>query len=151
MPILRPLPLPIRHCQGSWGLGAHCHARPRGIPSCRRSGWPPCSPFVGFPPPLVWTMWAVSEVAAMATDLAEFLGGAIGLSLLLKIPLLVGMAVTGVIVYAILMFQQFGFRPMELAIGGFVAAIGLSYLVEMLVTPVNWRLVLLHTMMAQLA
>jgi manganese transport protein len=38
-----------------------------------------------FPPPLVWTMWAVSEVAAMATDLAEFLGGAIGLSLLLKI------------------------------------------------------------------
>jgi manganese transport protein len=35
-----------------------------------------------FPQPIVWAMWAISEVAAMATDLAEFLGGAIGLSLL---------------------------------------------------------------------
>ncbi|MCB2127312.1 MAG: Nramp family divalent metal transporter, partial [Rhodobacteraceae bacterium] len=33
-----------------------------------------------FPRPVVWIMWAVSEVAAMATDLAEFLGGAIGLA-----------------------------------------------------------------------
>src|SRR5206468_11210491 len=39
-----------------------------------------------FPPPVVWAMWAVSEVAAMATDLAEFLGGAIGLSLLFGLP-----------------------------------------------------------------
>jgi manganese transport protein len=35
-----------------------------------------------FPQPVVWAMWVVSEIAAMATDLAEFLGGAIGLSLL---------------------------------------------------------------------
>ena len=91
-----------------------------------------------FPPPLVWTMWAVSEVAAMATDLAEFLGGAIGLSLLLKIPLLAGMAVTGVIVCAIVALQRFGFRPIELAIGALVAAIGLSYLLEMLIAPVDW-------------
>src|SRR5579871_1099073 len=33
-----------------------------------------------FPPPVVWALWIVSEIAAMATDLAEFLGGAIGLS-----------------------------------------------------------------------
>ena len=38
-----------------------------------------------FPRPVVWAMWVVSEVAAMATDLAEFLGGAIGLSLLFQI------------------------------------------------------------------
>ena len=37
-----------------------------------------------FPAPVVYAMWAVSEVAAMATDLAEFLGGAIGLSLLFQ-------------------------------------------------------------------
>ena len=37
-----------------------------------------------FPRPVVWAMWIVSEVAAMATDLAEFLGGAIGLSLLFQ-------------------------------------------------------------------
>src|ERR1700688_3322734 len=62
-----------------------------------------------FPRPVVWAMWAVSEIAAMATDLAEFLGGAIGLSLLFHMPLLAGMVVTAVITYAILMFQDRGF------------------------------------------
>jgi manganese transport protein len=52
-----------------------------------------------FPQPLVWAMWVVSEIAAMATDLAEVLGGAIGLSLLFHLPLLAGMAMTAVIVY----------------------------------------------------
>src|SRR6202048_5236909 len=50
-----------------------------------------------FPRPVVLAMWVVSEIAAMATDLAEFLGGAIGLSLLLHIPLLAGMTATAVI------------------------------------------------------
>src|SRR4030081_220297 len=63
-----------------------------------------------FPRPIVWAMWVISEIAAMATDLAEFLGGAIGLALLFGIPLLYGMVVTGIIVYAILMFERFGFR-----------------------------------------
>src|SRR5580658_7182149 len=58
-----------------------------------------------FPQPLVWGMWVVSEIAAMATDLAEFLGGAIGLSLLFHLPLLAGMIVTGIITYGLLMFQ----------------------------------------------
>ena len=48
------------------------------------------------PAPLVWLMWIVSEIAAMATDLAEFLGGAIGLALLFHLPLLAGMAVTAI-------------------------------------------------------
>src|SRR5438105_11196126 len=60
-----------------------------------------------FPRPLVWAMWVISEIAAMATDLAEFLGGAIGLSLLLHVPLIVGMFVTGILVYAILMADRF--------------------------------------------
>src|SRR5437763_7498517 len=67
-----------------------------------------------FSRPVVWAMWIVSEVAAMATDLAEFLGGAIGLSLLCGMPLLTGMAVTAVIVYAILAFGGYGFLPIEL-------------------------------------
>ena len=49
-----------------------------------------------FPWPVVWAMWVLGEVAAMATDLAEFLGGAIGLSLLFGLPLLAGMTITGV-------------------------------------------------------
>jgi manganese transport protein len=91
-----------------------------------------------FPKPVVWGLWIVSEIAAMATDLAEFLGGAIGLSLLLHIPLLAGMGVTGVLTYGILMFEGRGFRPTELIIGTLVAAIALCYLVEMVIAPVDW-------------
>ncbi len=90
------------------------------------------------PKPLVWTMWVVSEIAAMATDLAEFVGGAIGFSLLFGLPLMAGMGVTAVLTYAILLLQGKGYRPMELAIGGMVGAIGLCYLTEMLIAPVDW-------------
>lgn len=54
-----------------------------------------------FPFPVVIAMWIVSEIAAMATDLAEFLGGAIGLSLLFGTSLLTGMAITAVVTYAL--------------------------------------------------
>ena len=91
-----------------------------------------------FPKPVVWALWIVSEVAAMATDLAEFLGGAIGLSLLLHIPLIAGMGVTAVLTYGILMFEGRGFRPIELIIGALVAAIALCYLVEMFIAPIDW-------------
>lgn len=91
-----------------------------------------------FPRPVVWIMWAVSEVAAMATDLAEFLGGAIGLALLFDMPLMAGMGVTAVVTYGILLFEARGFRPMELIIGTFVAIIGLCYLVEIFIAPVSW-------------
>ena len=104
-----------------------------------------------FPHSLVWAMWVVSEIAAMATDLGEFLGGAIGLSLLFDLPLLAGMAITAVIVYAVLMLGGQGFRPLELIIGGLVAVIGLCYLVEMFIAPVDWRSAALHTVMPQIA
>ncbi|MCC3703288.1 Nramp family divalent metal transporter [Rouxiella badensis] len=90
------------------------------------------------PPPVVWGMWAVSEIAAMATDLAEFLGGALALSLLFSMPLLAGMGVTAVITYALLMVEKRGFRPVELMIGGLVAVIALCYLVQMFIVPVDW-------------
>jgi manganese transport protein len=91
-----------------------------------------------FPLPVVYALWIVSEVAAMATDLAEFLGGAVGLSLILHIPLLAGMGVTAVLTYGILMFEGRGFRPTELIIGALVAAIAICYLVEMFVAPIDW-------------
>lgn len=91
-----------------------------------------------FPRPVVWVMWAVSEVAAMATDLAEFLGGAIGLALLFNIPLIVGMAITALVTYAILIVERRGFRPMELIIGALVGVIGLSYLIEVVIAPIDW-------------
>ena len=104
-----------------------------------------------FPRPVVWAMWVVSEIAAMATDLAEFLGGAIGLALLLHMPLLAGMAVTAVVTYGLLMFERFGFRPIELIIGAMVSVIGFCYLVEMFIAPVDWASAAVHTFTPQLA
>ena len=92
-----------------------------------------------FSTPVVLAMWGVSELAAMATDLAEFIGGAIGFSLLFHVPLMAGMIVVAGITYAILSFDRGGFRPMELAIGALVAVIGFCYLAEMLIAPVDWR------------
>ncbi|WP_319483255.1 Nramp family divalent metal transporter [uncultured Cohaesibacter sp.] len=91
-----------------------------------------------FSAPVVWVMWAVSEIAAMATDLAEFLGGAIGLALLFNMPLLAGMGVTAIVTYGILLFENKGFRPMELIIGAMVSVIGLCYLAEIFIAPIAW-------------
>ncbi|MGG6896833.1 MULTISPECIES: Nramp family divalent metal transporter [Rhizobium] len=91
-----------------------------------------------FSAPVRYAMWAVSEVAAMATDLAEFLGGAIGLSLLFHMPLIAGMTVTAVVTYGILLMEKRGFRPMELIIGALVAIISLCYIAEMFIAPVAW-------------
>src|ERR1700736_6487649 len=103
-----------------------------------------------FPQPVVWAMWAISEVAAMATDLAEFLGGAIGLSLLFQMPLLAGMVVTAVVTYGILTFESSGFRPIELVIGSLVGIIGLCYLIEMFIAPIDWSAAALHTVLPQI-
>ena len=103
-----------------------------------------------FPQPVVIAMWIVSEIAAMATDLAEFLGGAIGLSLLFNIPLLAGMIVTGIVTYGVLLFERGGFRPVELVIGGLVAAISLCYFIEMFIAPVDWGSAALHSVLPQI-
>jgi len=104
-----------------------------------------------FPRPVVWAMWVVSEIAAMATDLAEFLGGAVGLSLLFHMPLLAGMIVTAILTYGVLLFESRGFRPVELIISSFVATIALCYLIEMFIAPVDWASAALHTVTPQIA
>jgi len=104
-----------------------------------------------FPRLLVLGMWVASEVAAMATDLAEFLGAAIGLTLLLHIPLILGMLATGAITFGILSIERSGFRPIELIIGGLVAVIGASYLIELLIAPPDWGAAALHSVVPQLA
>jgi manganese transport protein len=104
-----------------------------------------------FPKPIVWAMWVVSEIAAMATDLAEFLGGAIGLSLLFQMPLFSGMVVTAIVTYGLLMVEGFGFRPIELIIGSMVSIIALCYLVEMFIVPVDWVAAAVHSVVPQIA
>jgi manganese transport protein len=104
-----------------------------------------------FPLAVVWAIWIVSELAAMATDLAEFLGGAIGLALLFQMPLFVGMAVTACITYGILMFERSGFRPIELIVGSLVGLIALCYLIEMFIAPVDWGAAAFHAVVPQIA
>jgi manganese transport protein len=103
-----------------------------------------------FPRPVVWGMWAASEIAAMATDLAEFLGCAIGFSLLFGMPLVIGMGITAIATFAILTLQRRGFRPIELLIGGLVALIGASYLIELLIVPPDWASIAFHSVVPRL-
>src|SRR5581483_11079499 len=83
-----------------------------------------------FPRGVVWCMWVVSEAAAIATDLAEFLGAVLALKLLFGVPPYAGVIATAIATYLMLILQRYGFRPIEIMIGGFVAAIGVAYLVE---------------------
>ena len=99
-----------------------------------------------FPRPVVIGMWVVSELAAVATDLAELLGAAIGLALLLHLPLLVGMVIAGGATWALLGLERFGFRPMELAIAALVGVIGASYLAELVIAPPDWGQVVRHAL-----
>jgi manganese transport protein len=76
-------------------------------------------------------LWLQAEAIAIATDLAEFLGAALGMHLLFGIGLLPAAAVTGVVAFVILGLQRFGFRPLEAVIAGMVLAIGICYVVEL--------------------
>jgi manganese transport protein len=76
-------------------------------------------------------LWLQAEFIAMATDLAEFLGAAIGIQLLLGIPLFPAAVITGVITLFILGLQRYGFRPLEAVITAFVFVIGICYLGEL--------------------
>jgi manganese transport protein len=76
-------------------------------------------------------LWIQAEVIAMATDLAEFLGAAIGFQLLLGTSLAVSTVLTAIVAFALLSLQSYGFRPFEAAIATLVGVIGLCYLIEM--------------------
>src|SRR5437660_582739 len=97
-----------------------------------------------FPMPVVYGMWIVSEIGAMATDLAEFLGASIGLNLLFGIPLLYATLITGVVTYLILLLERYGFRPLEAVITALVGVIAVCYVIETLLSHPDWGQVGLH-------
>jgi manganese transport protein len=91
-----------------------------------------------FPPPVVYAMWGASEIAAMATELAELLGASLGLTLLCGTPLLASILLVGVTTYLALELQRSGFRSVEILIGCFVGVITVSYLLELMIAPPHW-------------
>ncbi len=85
-----------------------------------------------FPRAVTWGMWVQAELMAMSTDIAEFLGAAIGLNLLFGVPLLPAGLITGVIAFGILELQTRGFRRFELAISALLGIIFAGFLYETL-------------------
>jgi manganese transport protein len=94
-----------------------------------------------FPRPVVLAMWVLMELVAMATDLAEFLGAALGFNLLFGIPLWAAGLLTAVATFIILGLERYGFRPIEAVITALVGVVAASYLVETILDRPNWGLV----------
>jgi manganese transport protein len=99
-----------------------------------------------FSRPVNLLLWVAAELAALATDLAEFLGAALGFYLLFGLPLLPAALVTGVAVFAILAVERAGFRQLEYVIMGFVAVIGVAYALEVMLARPDWGQIARHTL-----
>ena len=104
-----------------------------------------------FPRPLVWVMWVLMEAVAMATDLAEFLGAAIGFNLLFGIPLWAAGLLTALATFLILSLQVRGFRALEAVITGMLGVIVLCYLVETILDKPDWKILAYHSVVPQFA
>jgi manganese transport protein len=89
------------------------------------------------------------EIVAMATDLAEFLGAALGFNLLFGFPLIVGAVLTAICTFLILGLQRYGFRPLEIVITLMVSVIAVSYLLETILDKPDLKVLLYHTFVPQ--
>ncbi|MGI9147928.1 MAG: Nramp family divalent metal transporter, partial [Chloroflexota bacterium] len=104
-----------------------------------------------FPAPVVWVLWVLSELVAIATDLAEVLGAAVGLQLLFGMPLGVAGVLTAGLTFAILALQRFGFRPLEAVLMTLVGVIAACYVIEMIWAAPDWAEVGRHAVLPQFA
>jgi manganese transport protein len=80
-----------------------------------------------YPRPVSFVLWALAELAIVATDLAEVIGTAIGLNLLFGIPLEIGVIITALDVFLILALQRLGFRWVEAFVMSLLTVIAICY------------------------
>ena len=97
-----------------------------------------------FPAPVVWGMWLIMELVAIATDLAEFIGAAVGFNLLFGFSLWTSGLITAVVTFLILALQARGFRPLEAVITALLGVIALCYLIETYLDKPDWAKVAYH-------
>ncbi|WP_088224750.1 Nramp family divalent metal transporter [Desulfosporosinus sp. FKB] len=97
-----------------------------------------------------WFFWLEAEFAAMATDLAEFLGGTLGLYLLFKIPMIYAGLLTGVLTFLIVYMEKYGQRVVEWIIGTLVSVITIAYTLEVFLAKPDWSQVGIHTLVPSL-
>jgi len=88
-----------------------------------------------FSTPATIGLWVIMEVAAMATDLAEFIGAALGLRLLFGFSMGTSAAIAAVLTFLILGIERFGFRRLELVIAALVSVVAGCYLFEIVLSP----------------
>ena len=96
------------------------------------------------PRPVVLTLWILMEAVAMATDLAEFLGAALGFNLLFGIPLWAGGLLTAAATFLILALERHGFRLLEAVITVLLGIIAVCYLAETILDRPDWGAVARH-------
>jgi manganese transport protein len=101
--------------------------------------------------PLSFFLWLTAEAAALATDLAEFLGAALGFYLLLHIPMFPAALITALAVLGILALYRFGFRAVEFVILGLVGIIGFAYVFEVTLVRPDWLNVVEGTFVPRLS
>jgi manganese transport protein len=104
-----------------------------------------------FPRPLVWLMWVLMELVAMATDLAELLGAALGFSLLFGMPLWLACVPTILVTFLILALQARGFRPLEAVISAMLALIAVCYVLETFLSKPDWHEVAINAFIPRFA
>jgi manganese transport protein len=97
-----------------------------------------------------WFFYVVATLAAMATTMAEFLGGVLGFYLLFGIPLSYSVILTAVITFIITYLQKYGQRIVEIIITILVAVICSSYAIELFLAKPDWPQIALHTLMPSL-
>jgi len=103
-----------------------------------------------FPRPVVIFLWIQAELIAMATDLAEFVGAALGIYLVFGIPLFISGLLTGVIAFGILGLQAWGFRRLEATIAGLVGLIVIAFGLEVFRADPSWGAVATGTFVPHL-
>jgi manganese transport protein len=96
-------------------------------------------------------LWLAAEMGAIATDLAEFLGAALGFYLLFHINLMLSALITGVLVFLILTTELYGFRKLEQVIMFFVFGIGACYAFELFLAKPDWSQVAYHVLVPRLS
>src|SRR5574339_280872 len=102
-----------------------------------------------FSKPVVIGMWIIGELVAIATDLAEFLGAALGFYLLFGMPLWIAGLITAVATFLILGLERYGFRPLEAVITAMVGVVAFSYLIETFIVKPHWPTILFHAVVPQ--
>jgi manganese transport protein len=84
------------------------------------------------PKPVSVGLWVQAELVAMATDLAEFVGAAIGLNLIFGVPLPAAGLITAIVAFVVLGLDQRGYRRFELAIAGFFGIVFLGFAYDLI-------------------